>query len=201
MAAGQKKSPTIQIRRATPMDVTNIFRLVRRKAETDKPHFLGIPEEHRGLLFILDLIKNGYVIVADLSGRIVGVLGCSAYEPAYRAKGEWVLDAEFFATAPGFESNGTGARLIHNLRTFVRKINIPLRLMSCSSDLKELEEELLTKMGFENAGTIYVLRARENEQEEDDERRRETDNDLGDETASVAGSGPGGHPSEGPEAS
>lgn len=182
MAKADKPSPTIKIRRATPEDVVNIYRLVRKRTETEEPHFLGVPDPHRGMSFVLDLIQRGYVIVADLSGRIVGCLGCSVYEIPYGPKDSWVMDAEFIAFAPGFEDNGTGAALLQNLRSFVVKNQVPLRVFACKVD-NERFGEFLQKIGFTEEGTVYVLGAQDG--------RRKEDNDAAGGTAGVDGaSGP-----------
>jgi hypothetical protein len=161
-----KPSPTIKIRRATPEDVVNIFRLIRKRTETEQPQFLGVPDHHQGMKFLLDLIQNGYVIVADLSGRIVGCLGCSVYEIPYGAPGSWVMDGEFISFAPGFEENGTGAALLQNLRKFVLG-KMPLRLIACKTDASRFGE-LLSKIGFAEEGTVYVLGVNDGRREAED---------------------------------
>jgi hypothetical protein len=176
-------SPTIKIRRAVPEDVVNIFKQTRNRAETEKPHFLGVPDNHRGMAFILDLIQNGYVIVADLSGRIVGCLGCSVYEIPYLPKDSWVMDAEFIAFAPGFEDNGTGAALLQNLRKFVLENKVPLRVMTCKVD-EDRFGKFLGKIGFEQVGTVHVLRVDQNEH-----GRQEDEDDPDGGVASVDGAG------------
>jgi hypothetical protein len=178
-----KTPPTIKVRRAIPEDVVNIYRLVRKRTETVQPHFLGVPEPHRGMAFLLDLIQNGYVIVADLSGRIVGCLGCSVYEVPHGPKDSWVMDAEFTAFAPGFEDNGTGAALLQNVRTFVLKNELPLRIIASKSD-QALFGESLVNAGFTEEGVVYTLGVSDGTV-----RRREEDDDQQSGAASVDGRG------------
>ena len=165
MASSKDSLPPITVRKAEPTDTVRVYRLVRKWAETKGTPFLGRLSEHKSVSYILNTINNKFVRIAECEGRLVGALGMSAYVPAPCEDDQWVLDGEFFAIAPGFERRGVGAALLRQLRIQTLKNPITVRLNACFSDLDEIQDELLKKMGFQAVGTVYVLPREEKEEE------------------------------------
>lgn len=65
------QQPTI--RRARPLDVVNLYRLISEQGDND---LFDLSDEARALAFVLDAIVNGYVLVAESKAhRLVGSIG------------------------------------------------------------------------------------------------------------------------------
>jgi hypothetical protein len=67
----EKAAPTITARKAKHEDASNIFRLLKADSEQGSEPF----DPDNVLSWIAGLLREGVVYVADLSGRVVGVLG------------------------------------------------------------------------------------------------------------------------------
>jgi hypothetical protein len=85
------------MRTARPLDVVNLYRLLSKQGGFDS---VNRSDEARALVFVLDLILTGYVLVAENSaGRIVGSLGCSAS----RVRGRLLAQGQWIAVIPPYE--------------------------------------------------------------------------------------------------
>lgn len=151
MAQAKKKTPAkILIRRAIAEDVVNIFKLVQRQRE--QAGSTTPVNTHGAIAYTLDFIKGGHVIVADYSGRLVGVLGCEILEGRDRT----VYDVGMFAMERGFEDSGVDKALMRNLCAFVKKQNYILKVMVSSAQV-ERAGLLVKQDDFKVAGTVYEL--------------------------------------------
>lgn len=160
----------VQVRKALPSDVVRIYRLLRKWTETHATPFTGAIEEHRGVRWVLDQITGaGFSVIAEIDGKLVGALSLRWVMPGYApdAQENAVLDGAFFAVAPGFEGRGVGAALLRKLRIQVINAPITVRLNACTGDLSVVGEALLTKLGFQEVGKVFVLPREDAVPEED----------------------------------
>jgi hypothetical protein len=149
--ADAKKSPAkIQLRRAVAEDVVNVFKLVKRQSaipETETP-----ANNHGIIAHYLDMIERGYVIVASLSGRIVGAVGCGAHFDGPRGETHRV---GLLAEDPSFGTVGLRSALLNKLATYLKAKNrILIAAVGTSPAGAELEDELV-KLGFGLAEMTY----------------------------------------------
>lgn len=166
-----KKPPTIKIRRAKAEDVVNVFKLLqRRTGGTNSP---AAENHHAAIAYVLDLIEVGYVVVADLSGRLVGAIGCSVSK---KPDGNDRLDVALFAIAQGFDASGADEALMSKLISYTKTNGHSLKVVLGPKD-SDKHGKLLTDE-FKVTGTIYELDGTAEPETEPDEPVEALDTDL-----------------------
>lgn len=134
-----KRTPTkIVLRRAKAEDVVNVFKLVKRQSEN--ADIRAAENNHAAIAYTLDVIERGMVIVADLSGRLVGVIGCEA-PVTIGDKPTYVI--AFEAIAADFEATGARDALFRKLCAYAKKGEFGLRIPIGNSVTDEQRKELL----------------------------------------------------------
>lgn len=149
MTAGTKVV-SIVVRRARPVDCVNIYRLIKPLLETQVVE----PDEGKSLAYVLHLVENAYVVVADLSGRVVGAAVCSAYPPPFSR--EFLIDLEFLAAAPSFEQRGVKQALLRNVVNYARKNDAALRMALGPEDAASQGSKLL-ESGFSQVSQVFAI--------------------------------------------
>jgi N-acetylglutamate synthase-like GNAT family acetyltransferase len=149
MTAGEKVV-SIVVRRARPADCVNIHRLLKPLLEAQPVQ----PDDGKAIAYVLHLIENAYVVVADLSGRVVGASVCSAYPPP--SSRELLLDMEYLAAAPGFEQRGVKEALLRNVFQYARKNGAALRMALSPEESAALGENM-RKTGFVLASHVFTI--------------------------------------------
>ncbi len=138
------ESKTLRIRRATPLDVVNLYRLQldeERKANAT----LAEEDQSARLMHILTVIETGYVSVVEISGRIVGSIGFAPggapYHKARSLVSEWA-----FLTA-SFRHPKIVARLVAGVTRFADKYSAPV-IVSLSDELGDEIVRVWEDQGF-----------------------------------------------------
>lgn len=181
------RTAKVKIRVAVPQDVVALYRLL---SEGEKNHRTVEPNEVLAYRHILALITDGYVVVAEHSGRIVGTIGFGVYQPGYSF--ESVYDCEWFEIIPSYKATGIGLALLRNALLKADKLNAFTRVSTCSTLGDERAEQWFKALGFETAAVTYLRKKKKS-----DDGRRENNDDESD-TGSVvrgggsASAGPGG---------
>lgn len=166
-----------RIRRARPLDVSNLCRLLAEgNQETNSA--LGEPDEGRLTALVLDLVRNGYVSVAEISGRLVAILAFSAYQPGYTT--QWILDCEWFYLKPSLRQTSIGLAMLRRAQEFADKYGAVMRVGVCPEHAEF--GEWLIELGYRPTHQMFVRSPEKNE-----DGRRETDEDA--EPESVVRSG------------
>jgi N-acetylglutamate synthase-like GNAT family acetyltransferase len=99
------QQPTI--RRAEPLDVVNLYRLVLAQGEFD---LLDRSDEARALVQVLEAIRDGSTLVAiNTAGRIVATI---AFIGARLASGDVVCRCAWFAVVPPYRDSSVIAELL-----------------------------------------------------------------------------------------
>jgi len=157
---------TTVIRRATAPDVVNLYRLVSKQ---DDFSMLGQPDEARALAFVLDLINNGYVVVAENSGRLVGSIGFAVHQPPPAFK--WVLDGEWFFIVPSYRDSGVGADLLDAAIQAADKHSAPIR-MTLNAQIATEIVVALQRAGFASGRVEWIRERKLSEQVEQKQERK-----------------------------
>lgn len=158
-----QKQQRVRLRRAQVEDVVNVFKLSQRQqgAPADQD------EASAAIRYFLDLIQNGHVVVADLSGRIIGAMGCEIIPGKLPA----TYNVTLLAIDVAYDDAGVDAALMRNLCTFVKKHDYILRVVISNTQEKKTGK-LLKEDDFKVTGTIYELNAvpksKLDEQDEDE---------------------------------
>lgn len=148
------QQPTI--RRATPLDVVNLYRLASEQGEFDR---FGPSDEARALAFVLDVIQNGYVLVAETKAkRVVATIGFACFPPP--TAGEAALQAQWLAVAPSYEDGSLAADL---LDLTVRAADKGCLAVHLSLSLgAPLDDEALGAAGFKPSRVEWMRQEKKN---------------------------------------
>ncbi len=170
------ESKTLRIRRATPLDAVNLYRI--QTDEERKANATPLAEEDQSsrLMHILTVIETGYVSVVEISGRIVGSIGFAPggapYQKARSLVSEWA-----FLTA-SFRNPKIVARLVAGVTRFADKYKAPV-IVSLSDELGDEFVRVWEDQGFELRTCVFARPAVLDEPELDSEPDVDTD-DQGD---------------------
>ena len=99
----------IQVRRATPKDIVNIVKLLKTGWNEQSVEYAPI-DDLRGYRWLLGILEEGFIAVADLNGRIVGAACASPFIPAWST--QWMLDMEFLYLLPNFRDGAVQKGLL-----------------------------------------------------------------------------------------
>lgn len=183
----------VSIRRANPMDVVKICRLL---SEDRKNHLFVEPDEGLALAFVLGLIEQGYVAVAEQSSdRIVGVIAFGPYIPGFSR--EAIFDCEFFVVSPAYKNTGIGLNLLRKALACADGYNAPVRVSVCNWTGDKRSERWFSALGFEPATPTWL---RQKNKKEDDDGGRQQDNETDSGPESVVPASGAGRPEPGPDA-
>lgn len=167
------KAPTINVRFAEPKDIVNIGKLLK-----DGDSRLTVPyapvDDVRLHQWILTVIDQGICAVADLSGRVVGVIGASAYQPEWSTS--WAMDVNFFYVLPNFRSAGLEKTLLSaaegwcDAKEKMLGFSIPLLVTINSGDKADVKDRMLGIRGYRYCGGNFTrIRDGQQNQEDNDE--------------------------------
>lgn len=151
-------APKIVLRKAESRDVVNLVKFLRHANTVSPAYDEGRMNENRAYQFILTLIQNGYVIVADLSGNLVGTIGCALYQRPWSAQGCLSLASEWFFIQPHLKDSGLGGALLSKALKFAVDKKADFDILLCNPDLDALSLEFLKRCGLRSAGQLFTNR-------------------------------------------
>jgi GNAT superfamily N-acetyltransferase len=153
------EAPTIKVRFAEPKDIVNIGKVLK-----DGDSRLTVPyapvDDVRLHQWILEVIDQGICAVADLSGRIVGVIGASAYQPKWSR--EWAMDVEIYYIMPTFRGAGLEKALLSavegwcDAKARILGVRIPLLVTINSGEKPEVKDRMLGIRGYRYCGGNFT---------------------------------------------
>ena len=157
--------PTIRVRRAVPKDVVNIAKLLNSGWKEQIVEYAPI-DDLRGFRWLLAIIEEGFLAVADLNGRIVGATCASPFKPPWSHR--WMLDMEFLYIMPTFRQAGVADGLINAVQGFADEVKLPMTFAIQTGEKPLVKDRLMKMAGFTYVGGTY-LRPYDGKQQEDDE--------------------------------
>lgn len=171
MAEKKSKAPTIEVRLAEPKDVVNIGKILKEADSRLTTPYAPV-DDVRLHQWILSVIDAGICAVADLSGRIVGVIGASAYQPEW-SRG-WAMDVGFYYVYPQFRGAGLEKTLLDAIEGWcdgkARAIgaDIPLLVTINSGERPEVKDRMMGIRGYRYCGGNFArISSGQQEQEND----------------------------------
>lgn len=161
----------ILVRRAVPKDVVNIAKLLTTGWNEQTVEYAPI-DDLRGYRWILSIIEEGFVAVADLNGRIVGASCASPYKPAWSH--QWMLDMEFLYVMPSFRSAGVTDQLVKAVEGFADSVELPMTFGIQSGDRPLVKDRRMKMAGWMYVGGNF-LRPNADGQEQENNRDKISD--------------------------
>lgn len=146
----------IKIRPAKPLDTSNLVRLLT--AAHDESGAYPPVDPAYGLNWITRTLTEGYVIVADVSGRLVGTLALTNFQfpwsPQYYLSLEWLFVQKKFRKGGSFEA------LIKACHAYADSKGAPLVAGVSAGDAKTLlKDKLFQQYGYEYMGGDFIRSA------------------------------------------
>lgn len=140
---------TIKIRPAKPLDTSNIARLLI-EAHGEAGTGAYPPVDHTiGIQWITRTLSDGYVLVADVSGRLVGSLALTDYRFPWSPK--WFMYMEWLYVQKKFRNAGAFDALIKACHAYADEKGAPLVAGIGAGD----KDVFLKDKAFQHHGYIY----------------------------------------------
>ena len=165
----------IVIRPAKPYDATKLCYLLER-AYLDQDDVYPPIDQARMLAWVTRLLSDGYVLVADKGGRIVGSLALANWQ--FQWSVVWYAVIEWFFVDKSFRVNGTADGLLRAAHMFADERQVPIvGGISAARDAK-VKDRLMRIKGYTYLGGQF-LRTPDDGQHV--RRRRDGDGEQGSE--------------------
>ena len=148
------KERVIHIRKARPDDAVRVMKILREElAEAD----LNLPEPEDGpaLIWIISVIAQGFVMVAEMSGRIVGSIGLSAQTFPW-APSAWFMGWSWFFVLKGFREGGTAVQLAKRMNALADEKGAKIVGTVMTAHQPELKDRLVKMLGFTYCGGYFA---------------------------------------------
>jgi predicted N-acetyltransferase YhbS len=159
---------TIKIRQAKPLDTSNIARLLI-EAHGEAGTGAYPPVDHSvGIQWITRTLSEGYVLVADVSGRLVGSLALTNYQFPWSPK--WYMYMEWLYVQKKFRSAGAFDALIKACHAHADEKDAPLVAGIGAGDKDVfLKDKALEHHGYIYCGGEFIRSEASGQQKENDE--------------------------------
>lgn len=144
---------TIQVRHADPKDIVNIVKLLTTGWKEQTVEYAPI-DDLRAYQWVLRILENGFVAVADLNGRIVGASCATPFLPSWSLR--WMLDMEFLYIMPAFRGGDVSKELIRAVEGFADKVKLPMVFSIQTGDRPLVKDRMMTMAGFNYVGGRYL---------------------------------------------
>jgi len=153
----------IQVRKAQPKDIVNIAKLLHGGWNEQTVEYAPI-DDVCGYRWILGILEEGFVAVADLNGRIVGAACASPYRPAWSL--QWLVDMEFLYVLPSFRRDGIAESLMKAVEGFADKHGAPMTFGIQTGEKPLLKDRMLKQAGWTYVGGNFLRPDRGKEQDD-----------------------------------
>lgn len=146
----------IVVRKAKAVDASNLYRLLD-EAHDDNPLY-PVKDPNLGLQWIANTLSSGYVIVADVSGRLVGSLALTNYQFPFSP--QWFMYLEWLYVQKRFRADGTFDALMAAAQAFADEHKAPILAgVSVSGTDVFMKDRLLQMKGFTYIGGVFIRSA------------------------------------------
>ena len=143
----------VKIRPAKPLDTSNIARLL---IECHDENGAYPPVDHTvGINWITQTLSNGFVLVADVSGRLVGTLALTNYQFPWSPK--WYMYLEWLYVQKKFRKGGAFEALIQATHVHADESDAPIVAGVSAADKDVfLKDKLFQQNGYTYIGGDFI---------------------------------------------
>lgn len=143
----------VKIRQAKPLDASNIARLL---IECHGEGGAYPPVDHpTGLRWITQTLTDGYVLVADVSGRLVGSLALTNYQFPWSPK--WYMYLEWLYVQRKFRKGGAFEALLTAVHAHADQHNAPIVAGINAADATVfLKDKAFQQHGYNYMGGTFL---------------------------------------------
>lgn len=145
---------TIKYREANSLDISNIYRLFEAEQKLlETPFPLMSPA--RCTQYIAAILADGVARVADLDGRIKGVILGSPVKPPWSDL--WVLDIPFLVVDPHFRKHGVAQNLIKTVLVWAADKKLPVWIEATTGGKRALiKDRFIAMQGLTYMGGRFL---------------------------------------------
>lgn len=143
----------IKIRRGKPVDASNLLRLLLSCHEEGAA--FPEPDEGMAIRWISGVLTEGYVLVADLSGRIIGSVGFTTFNFPWSPKPYLYL--EWMYVQKGFRNHKAFDAMIAASHAFADERKAPILAgINSGGDDVFVKDRLMKMKGYEYVGGTFI---------------------------------------------
>ena len=143
----------IRVRKAEPKDIVNICNLLKKGWNLQTTEYAPI-DEMRGYAWILGILREGFIAVADLNGRIVGAACGNPYRPQWSL--QWMVDMSFLFILPSFREAGVAQELIKAVELFADEHEASMTFEIQTGDRPEVKDRMMKIAGWTYSGGHFL---------------------------------------------
>jgi GNAT superfamily N-acetyltransferase len=158
-----EQSQRLKIRPAAPLDAANIVRLLKQCwEETGAVQFARVNDQ-KAMQYVVQTLGMSFVAVAEISGRIVGVLALTPFKEPW--SDDVAMAEEWYYVVPSFRSRGAAALLLREAELFCDSQQVPMLFGINASQPRELDEFFARRHGYTYMGGNYMRTPKNGQQE------------------------------------
>ena len=150
----------IRVRAATLADSVNVTKFCLKTGAWDGRS--GPANEKRVYQFVFGMISRDLVAIADLSGNVVGTIGCIAIQPTHTE--QWSVFVDWLKVQSQLKDSGVAQSLLRFALRIAKKNGSGLLLNLCDQDIEQIGADALRELGFEPTQRLWMRKADVNEQ-------------------------------------
>lgn len=169
-------SQQVTIRQAKPYDVSNLCRLLEQvwhDAEGEYPE----PDQYRVINWVTSIINDGYVVVAEKSGRLVGTIALTNYQFPWSPK--WYLYTDWMYVSKSFREGGVFDALLTAIHAYADERKAPIFGGIHSGKYPMLKDRLMQQRGYKYLGGQFLRTQMSDDSDEEIEDGLRIEEDYG----------------------
>lgn len=143
----------ITIRPATAYDATRICRLLEH-AIKDHEGYFPPNDEARTMNWVLSVLNEGYVVLAERSGRVIGSVAVTNYQFPWSP--QWFLYTDWMFVQQAFREGGVFEALMKAIHAFADDKGAPVFGGIQSGKDARLKDRLLQMNGYGYLGGQFI---------------------------------------------
>ena len=156
----------IKVRKGEPKDVVNICKLLTAEWHRQTIEYAPV-DDLRSYKWILAIIEDGFLAVADLNGRIVGAACASPFRPPWSR--QWMLDMEFMYVLSNFRSSGVTDELLRAVEGFADKVELSMTFTIATGEKAKVKDRYMRQQSWQYVGGNHLRPYDGRKQEENEE--------------------------------
>lgn len=146
----------ITIRTAQPVDAVKIMQAIRPMMDEAAIEFPPVIEAE-AIHWIVNTIANGHVLVAEMTGRMIGSLGLAVRTYPWNSRAPFLYNAWFYVH-PKFRAGGTAKHLIDKAKAFAAAHDNAAILIDITTAVEaERKDRFMKAMGFTYCGGLFAF--------------------------------------------
>lgn len=157
---------TVKIRPARPLDTSNITRLLI-EAHDEGSAYPPV-DQTIGVQWVTQTLAEGFVIVADVSGRLVGTLALTNYRFPWSPK--WYMYLEWLYVQKKFRKGGAFEALIEATHAHADQHNAPIIAGVSAADRDVfLKDKAFKQKGYQYLGGTFIRSEQDGRQQQEED--------------------------------